>query len=74
MSCIAKETPGNGVKERGRASIEWYDNNKKPQYYCYGYIDNRTDELIDECKRCRKHVCHAQEDLENYRKVNKEVF
>lgn len=66
MSCLAKSTPGNGVKERGRSSIEWYDNNGKPQYYCYGYIDQRTDELIEECKKCSRQVNKAQEDLEKY--------
>lgn len=72
MSCLAKANPKNEIKEKGRASIEWYDNNNKPQYYCYGYYDRRTDELIEECRKCRKHVNYAQEDLENYRKLNKE--
>lgn len=62
-----KRTLGNGVKDIGKSSIEWYKDGK-PQYYCYGYIDQRTDELIDECKRCKRHVYKAQEDLENYNK------
>lgn len=65
MSCEAKNTPGNGIKEKGKPSIEFYIEGK-PQYYCYGYVDNMTDEIIDECKRCPKHVDKAQEDLENY--------
>lgn len=73
MSCLAKETPGNGIKERGKASIEWYDNKGKPQYYCYGYIDKMTDELIDECKNCKNNVNKAQEDLDNYIKLNRKV-
>ena len=70
MGCLAKITPGNGVKDVGRSSIEWYKNGK-PQYYCYGYIDQRNDELIEECKQCSKHVYKAQEDLEKY---NREVL
>ena len=60
-----KQILGNGVKDIGKSSIEWY-NDGKPQYYCFGYIDRRTDELIDECKRCKRQVYKAQEDLENY--------
>lgn len=71
MGCLAKATPGNGVKEVGKSSIEWYKNGK-PQYYCYGYIDQRTDELIEECKQCRRQVNKAQEDLEEYLKEKEE--
>ena len=64
MSCPAK---ANNVEihEKGRASIEWYKEGKA-QYYCYGYKDRRTDELIEECQKCRKNVIYAQEDLEEY--------
>ena len=65
MSCEAKNTHGNGIKEKGKPIIEFYKYGK-PQYYCLGYIDNMTDELLDECKRCPKHVDKAQKDLENY--------
>ena len=67
MSCRAKYTPNNGVKERGKASIEFYKDGK-PQYYCYGYIDPRTDELLKECKECSEHVYKAQEDLEKWKR------
>ena len=67
MGCLAKQTPGNGIKDVGRSSIEWYKDGK-PQYYCYGYIDQRTDELIEECKQCPRQVNKAQEDLDEYRK------
>lgn len=65
MKCLAKTTPRNGVKDVGRSSIEWYKNGK-PQYYCYGYIDQRTDELIEECKQCSRQVNKAQGDLDAY--------
>lgn len=65
MSCLAKKK--GIVKDVGRSSTEWYKNGK-PQYYCYGYIDQRTDELIDECKQCYRQVDKAQEDLEKYLK------
>ena len=65
MSCEAKINCV--VKDRGKSSIEFHINGK-PQYYCYGYYDQRTDELIDECKRCKREVHKAQEDLERYRK------
>ena len=67
MSCKAKSNPDNGVKERGKASIEYYKDGK-PQYYCYGYIDKETDELIDECRECPEHVYKAQEDLDRWKK------
>lgn len=42
MMCKAKI---NGkVKTKGKSSIEFYKDGK-PQYYCYGYNDNNTDEL-----------------------------
>ena len=63
MSCKAKSNPDNGVKKRGKASIEYYKDGK-PQYYCYGYIDKETDELIDECRECPEHVYKAQEDFD----------
>ncbi len=27
--------------------------------YCYGLIDNSTEELIKECKHCKAHVNYA---------------
>lgn len=60
--CKAKKT--GEVKERGKASIEWHDEDGKPQYYCYGYIDLTTDELLEVCRNCKDNVIYAQEDLE----------
>ena len=69
MSCRAKES--GKVSRRGQPSIEWYKDGK-PQYYCYGYIDKMTDELLLECKTCMSHVYKAQDDLNeyNHRKEN----
>lgn len=53
----------DATMKRGKASREWCKNGK-PQYYCYGYIDKRDDELLDVCRNCRENVIYAQEDLE----------
>lgn len=53
------------VNRKGRPSVEWYKG-EIPQYYCYGYIDNMTDELLPECKQCNKHIDQAQEDFESW--------
>ena len=63
MACRAKES--GKVSRRGQPSIEWYKNGK-PQYYCYGYIDKMTDELLPECKECQSHVYKAQDDSDKY--------
>jgi hypothetical protein len=62
--CRAKKI--GKVAERGKASVEWYKD-KKPQYYCYGYKDLRTDELLEVCRDCKDNVVYAQEDLDNYK-------
>ena len=54
MSCQAVK---NGeVKRKGEPTLEFYDKQGKPVYFCYGYIDLRNDELIDTCANCRKNV------------------
>lgn len=52
------------AKRRGKASIEFYDNDGDPQYYCMGWIDMATDELLETCRNCPDHVENAQKDLE----------
>jgi len=61
--CKAKKT--GQVKIRGKASIEWHDEDGTPHYYCYGYVDESTEELLPVCKGCRDNVNFAQEDLGN---------
>lgn len=62
MSCQAVK---NGeVKKKGKPSIEYHDDNEKPVYYCYGWFDYGTEDLIETCSKCRKNVIYAQGDLE----------
>lgn len=63
MACKARES--GKVSRRGHPSIEWYKDDK-PQYYCYGYTDPRTDTLLPECEECRSHVNKAQDDLDEW--------
>ena len=70
MACKAKSS--GKVSRRGQPSIEWYRGGK-PQYYCYGYIDKMTDDLLLECNECRSHVRKAQYDLDAWnRRVGEE--
>lgn len=62
---VCKAVKTGQVKRRGEASLEWHDNDGTPHYYCRGYIDQRTDELLPVCSECRDNVIYAQEDLEN---------
>ena len=52
--------------KRGKSSIEWYKYDGTPQRYCYGWIDDYTDEIPEECRKCPDHVFNAQKDLEEY--------
>ena len=54
------------VKQRGRPSIEFYKD-EEPQYYCYGYINAMTDEILEVCKNCKDNVIYAQDDLDKWR-------
>lgn len=53
------------VPSRGKSSIEWHKDGV-PQYYCYGYVDMMTDELIEVCRNCIDHVDRAAEDHEKW--------
>ena len=68
MSCKAKLRPD--IKERGKASVEFTLENI-PRYFCYGYIDQRTDELIGECKNCPEHVSKADEVMKKLKRGEK---
>jgi len=66
-TCRAKKT--GQVKLRGKASVEWHDEDGTPHYYCYGYVDESTEELLPICRECRDNVIFAQEDLEKLLEV-----
>ena len=68
MSCKAKLRPD--IKERGKPSIEFVLNNI-PRYFCYGYVDSRTDELIDECRNCPENVNKADEVMQKLKRGEK---
>lgn len=70
VRCKAKKL--SHIKRKGKPSIEWHDREGNPQYYCCGYVDFMTEELMDVCFQCKNNVHHAQEDLENYNKVKLE--
>lgn len=61
MSCEAVKK--DLVKRRGKPSIEYYYLGK-PYYYCFGYIDPMTDDLLDVCRLCKSNVIHAQDDYD----------
>ena len=72
MARVRCKIAGHKVKRRGEATVEWYKD-EVPQYYCYGYIDNMTDEPLSECKECRDYVGKAQDDLDEWnRRANHE--
>ena len=63
--CKAKKT--GQVPSRGKPSVEWHKDGV-PQYYCYGYVDKTTDELLEVCQQCPDQVYKAQEDLDKWNK------
>lgn len=59
MSCEAVKI--GAVKRRGKASLEFYYCGR-PHYYCHGYFDRMTDELLEVCRACKSNVIYAQDD------------
>ena len=53
------------VPRRGKPSVEWHKDGK-PQYYCYGWKNSRTDELLEVCANCKDNVIYAQDDLDKW--------
>lgn len=51
------------AKRKGKPTLEFFYCNK-PFYYCFGYIDPKTDDPLDECKSCKTFVIYAQEDYD----------
>jgi thioredoxin-related protein len=54
ITCLAVKN--KIVPKRGTPTIEFYDKNGKPQYYCRGYMYSDTECAIDECKKCADFV------------------
>lgn len=61
MSCQAIKN--KEVDKKGEVTIEYYEKGK-PVYYCYGWNDDTTKDLIETCSKCKKNVIYAQIDLE----------
>lgn len=69
---VCKAAKQGIVKQRGKPSIEWHKDGI-PQYYCYGYIDMMTDELLEVCRNCIDHVDRAQEDMDKRNEERKNL-
>lgn len=67
MVHVRKCPLGKGM--RGNPTTEFYHDGK-PQIYCYGRIDLRTDEYLEQCKLCKDFVDGVQfeEDFQNHLK------
>lgn len=48
----------------GRASIEFYDDDGDPQYYCMGWMDMASKEIFETCRNCPDFVDRANEEIE----------
>lgn len=63
---VCKAKKQGVVPRRGNPSIE-FRKDGVPQYYCCGYIDMMTDELLEVCRECVDHVDRANEDYEKWK-------
>lgn len=71
MSCKAKLRPD--INERGKPSVEFVFEGK-PRYFCYGYIDQSTEELIEECRECPENVYRADEVMRDLKAGRKPIY
>ena len=62
---VCKAVKTHEVPRRGKPSVEWHKEGK-PQYYCYGWKDSMTDELLEVCANCKDNVIHAQDDMDKW--------
>ena len=63
---ICKAVKTGEVRQRGKSSVEWHDKDGNPKYYCLGYADQMTDEVLPVCRECIDHVSRADDDLKAY--------
>ena len=61
------------VSQKGKPSIEFYKDGK-PQYYCMGYEDERTDEAYPECMECPRWVFGEQCEKDFEEAINLGLF
>lgn len=62
---------------RGKPTTEFYkiiDGERKPQIYCMGWIDKRTDDAFQCCSECADFVYGEQceKDFEEYKAESEE--
>ena len=56
--CPAKD---NGeVRYKARSTVELIINGN-PVFFCQGYIDRMTDELLETCRNCKRNTINADE-------------
>lgn len=46
--------------KKGKSTIE-YNQDGNPQYFCYGYTEASTDELLDVCRNCKNNVNYNED-------------
>ena len=62
---VCKAGKNREVPRRGKPSIEW-KKGEVPQYYCYGWKNSMSDELLETCENCKDNVIHAQDDMDKW--------
>ncbi len=67
MAVHVKKCPLRNIFGRARPTTEFYIDGK-PQIYCYGWIDNRTDDFMETCQACADWVFGEQSD-EDFKKA-----
>ena len=60
-----KAVKNHEVPRRGKPSIEFHKDGV-PQYYCCGWVNEMTDEVLETCWNCRDYVDRAQDDLDEW--------
>lgn len=66
VKTVCKAVKNGEVPRRGKSSVEWHKEGR-PQYYCYGWKNSMTDELMEVCANCKDNVIHAQDDMDKWK-------
>jgi hypothetical protein len=64
---VCKAVKTYEVPRRGKTSHEWTKDGKQ-QYYCYGWKNKMTDELLEVCRNCKDNVIYAQDDMDKWQR------